>query len=121
MSASNNPNTLLSRRRFLIRSAKAGVSVAAACSAGYLFYDPGGAIEPQEPELVRLPDFAIPATKGRMSVAQGPDRVKSLRAALNDLGGMAAFIKKGDRVLLKVNAAFASPPALIGHNAPAAG
>jgi len=28
------------------------------------------------------------------------------------LGGIETFIKKGDRVLLKVNAAFASPPAL---------
>jgi len=112
VTASNEPEKLLSRRRFLIRSAKAGVSVAAACSAGYLFYDRGGAIEPQAPEAVRLPDFAISAMKGRMSVAQGPDRVKSLRAALNNLGGMAAFIKKGDRVLLKVNAAFASPSAL---------
>ena len=112
MAASNEPNTRLSRRRFLVRTAKAGVSIAAVCSAGYLFYDPGGAIEQQGPEVVRLPDFAIAATKGRMSVAQGPDRVKSLRAALNNLGGMAAFIKKGDRVLLKVNAAFASPPAL---------
>lgn len=112
MTASNEANNLLSRRRFLVRTAKAGVSIAAVCSAGYLFYDRGGAIEPQEPEAVRLPDFAIPAMKGRMSVAQGPDRVKSLRSALNALGGMAVFINKGDRVLLKVNAAFASPPAL---------
>ena len=112
MTANNEPENLLNRRRFLIRSAKAGVSVAAACAAGYLFYDRGNAIEPQEPETVRLPDFSIPALKGRMSVAHGPDRVKSLQAALNALGGMAAFIKKGDRVLLKVNAAFASPPAV---------
>ena len=112
MTTSNEPNNLLSRRRFLVRTAKAGVSIAAVCSAGYLFYDPGGVMEPQEPEAVRLPDFAIPAMKGRMSVAQGPDRVKALRSALNALGGMAAFINKGDRVLLKVNAAFASPPAL---------
>lgn len=50
--------------------------------------------------------------KDRMSIAYGPDRVKSLHSALSALGGMEAFIKKGDRVLLKVNAAFASPPTL---------
>ncbi|MEW6672407.1 MAG: DUF362 domain-containing protein [Thermodesulfobacteriota bacterium] len=112
MTASNETGNLFSRRGFLMRSAKAGVSIAAACSAGYLFYDSGGAIAPREPEAVRLPDFALPGMKGRMSVVRGSDRVKSLRAALNGLGGLAAFIKKGDRVLLKVNAAFASPPAL---------
>jgi len=112
VTASSVPNNLWSRRRFLIRSAKAGVSLAATCSAGYLFYDRGNAVESQEPESVRLPDFSIPAMKGRMSVAHGPDRVKTFQAALNALGGMAAFIKKGDRVLLKVNAAFASPPAV---------
>lgn len=112
MTANKETNTLWSRRRFLIRSAKAGVSVAAACSAGYLFYDRGDAIVAPEPETVRLPDFSMPAMKGRLSIAHGPDRAKSLQAALSALGGMAAFIKKGDRVLLKVNAAFASPPAL---------
>jgi uncharacterized protein (DUF362 family) len=118
VTANNEQNELVSRRRFLIRSAKAGVSIAAACSAGYLFYDRGAAIAPQKPEVVELPDFAIPAMKGRMSVSRGPDRGKSLRSAFSALGGMAAFIKKGDRVLLKVNAAFASPPALCATTHP---
>ena len=42
----------------------------------------------------------------------GADRAKTLRLALKTIGGLEQFIKKGDRVLLKVNAAFASPPLL---------
>jgi hypothetical protein len=49
---------------------------------------------------------------GKMAVALGSDRGKGLAAALKALGGMQAFIKPGDRVLIKVNAAFASPPAV---------
>jgi uncharacterized protein (DUF362 family) len=47
-----------------------------------------------------------------MSIAHGSDRIRSLQLALQALGGIEAFVRKGDRVLLKVNAAFASPPML---------
>ena len=47
-----------------------------------------------------------------MSIVTGADRVKTINRAFASLGGVEQFIKKGDRVLLKVNAAFASPPAL---------
>jgi uncharacterized protein (DUF362 family) len=47
-----------------------------------------------------------------MSIIQGPDRVRSLHAALQALGGIEAFIQRGDRVLVKVNAAFATPAIL---------
>jgi hypothetical protein len=43
---------------------------------------------------------------------QGMDRAAAVRQAFAALGGMKAFVKPGERVLLKVNAAFASPPAL---------
>jgi uncharacterized protein (DUF362 family) len=47
-----------------------------------------------------------------MSIITGAERVKTINRAFAALGGIEQFIKKGDRVLLKVNAAFASPPAL---------
>ncbi len=112
-------NTEMNRRNFLIRSAKAGASVAAACSVGYWFYDP------TVPELssdkhaeVSLPDFSIAGQKGKMSVAIGSDRVKTIHLALKALGGIETFVKKGDRVMLKVNAAFASPPLLSATSHP---
>ena len=47
-----------------------------------------------------------------MSIVTGADRVKTINRAFASLGGIEQFIRKGDRVLLKVNAAFATPAAL---------
>ncbi|MGD2269354.1 MAG: DUF362 domain-containing protein [Desulfobacterales bacterium] len=103
----------LNRRQFLTRSAKAGLSVAAACLIGHRFYDsadPGGAAK-ISPHTGRL-NFAVPDTGGRLGIARGPDRAKTLQLALKSIGGIETYVKTGDRVLLKVNAAFASPPML---------
>jgi uncharacterized protein (DUF362 family) len=48
----------------------------------------------------------------KISIVRGEDRVKTVNQALKALGGIEAFIRQGDRVLLKVNAAFATPPVL---------
>ncbi len=107
-------DALLNRRDFLARCAKAGIAVAAAGSLGYWLYDGKGPGRPSAEGggTVVLPDFSIPGFGAKMSIATGRDRVKTINAALGSLGGMEAFIKKGDRVLLKVNAAFATPAAL---------
>ena len=47
-----------------------------------------------------------------MSIITGSDRVRTIQRAFAALGGIEQFVKRGDHVLLKVNAAFASPPAL---------
>jgi uncharacterized protein (DUF362 family) len=97
----------------MARSAKAGASVLAACSIGYWFYDSvGPARSTQEATGAQIPDFAMPQLGQRMSIVRGSSRADTLELALKSIGGMQTFIKKGDRVLLKVNAAFASPPML---------
>ena len=111
----NHPNNHdgWSRRQFLARSAKAGAAVFSAATAGTLFYDPSGPAAFQKSNTaVRLPDYAVPGLKNRICIVKGADRKKTVKAALKALGGIETFIKKGDRVLLKVNAAFASPPLL---------
>jgi uncharacterized protein (DUF362 family) len=104
----------MNRREFLIRSAKAGVTVAAAGALGYHLYDPKGpqsvAISPRP--SIHLPDYSISGLERKMSVVYGEDRLKTINLAFTALGGIEKFIKPGDRVLLKVNAAFASPPIL---------
>jgi uncharacterized protein (DUF362 family) len=45
-----------------------------------------------------------------MSIVNGKDRIQTVSRAFKGVGGIGAFIKGGDRVLLKVNAAFATPP-----------
>jgi uncharacterized protein (DUF362 family) len=101
------------RRDFLRRLLKGGISIAAACSLSYLLYDKTGPGQADEHEqLVSLPDFSLPDLGGKMSVVTGADRKKNLGLALKAVGGVETFVNKGDRVLLKVNAAFASPPIL---------
>ena len=61
---------------------------------------------------VSLPAFAMSMPAGRMSIVTGSDRVKTVTRAFEAIGGVGQYIEKGDRVLLKVNAAFASPAML---------
>ena len=110
----------LNRRQFLDRLAKAGIAITAACAAGFWFHDSKG---PSSSNNMRsnliLPDFSIDAPGKKMSIVRGEDRVATLRTALKSLGGIETLIKKGDRVLLKVNAAFASPSMLSATTHPA--
>ena len=110
----------LNRREFLIRAAKAGTSIAAACAAGFWFHDARGPGRPQiHHSDLRLPDFSIENLGAKMSIVHGEDRVATLRQAIKSLGGIETFIKKHDRVLLKVNAAFATPAMLSATTHPA--
>lgn len=103
----------INRREFMGRCTRAGLSVAAAGALGLGFYTakaPGASSDAVS--RVRIPDYAVEAMKGKICIARGTDRAATVRQALAALGGMQAFVKPGERVLLKVNAAFASPPAL---------
>jgi uncharacterized protein (DUF362 family) len=106
-------NNDLNRRQFLARAAKAGVSIAAAGAAGFWLHDSRGPGRSKEIETdIHLPDYSISGLGPRMSIVRGRNRVDTLRLALKSIGGIESFINKGDRVLLKVNAAFASPQML---------
>jgi uncharacterized protein (DUF362 family) len=103
----------LSRREFLGRAVKAGAGLAATGVIAYATHDPAGpGPAAAEPPAAALPDFSIPGQGKKMCIAHGSDRARTLQLALQALGGIETFIQKGDRVLLKVNAAFASPPML---------
>ncbi|MGD8344768.1 MAG: DUF362 domain-containing protein [Desulfobacterales bacterium] len=103
----------VNRRQFLVRSAKAGASILAACSIGYWFYDSAGPVgQTTDAQTLQIPDFSMPELGERLSIVRGDNRFKTLELALKSIGGLEAFVKKGDRVLLKVNAAFASAPIL---------
>jgi uncharacterized protein (DUF362 family) len=107
-------NELLGRREFLKRSLEAGLSIGLAGTASLLLYDregpqPGSARQ----EKSVLPDFSVKLVDGRsMCVVKGPDRKKSLEAAIGRLGGIERFIKPGETVVIKPNIAFASSPDL---------
>jgi uncharacterized protein (DUF362 family) len=104
----------ITRRDFIRRSAKAGASLAIAGAASYWLYDAAG---PQvitiEEGTEALPDFSIPHSEGKtISIVKGADRIEAVNKAIDLLGGIKRFVKPGEKVLIKPNVAFASPPIL---------
>jgi uncharacterized protein (DUF362 family) len=103
---------------FLERFAKSLAALAVTGAAGRCLvrsggYDLAGAGERAPgPTLERVFDFSSPRAAGRLAVARGTSRPEMLGATLERLGGMETFIEPGDRVVIKVNAAFATPPEL---------
>jgi len=112
MNQGKDDNDTIDRRRFIKRMTKAGVSVAGACALGHIFYDKTGPSGSSKETGVTVPDFSMAGVGSKMAIVKGSDRKEALEKAFAALGGIDTFIKKGDRVLLKVNAAFASPPIL---------
>jgi len=106
----------LTRRDFLRRAATASALAAGACALGLTLYD--GAPPPPAPPSRVLPglgDFSVaqrPDGAARMAVVRGADRAAMFATGIAALGGMDAYIKPGDCVLIKVNAVFASPAVL---------
>jgi len=100
------------RRDFLTRALKAGALVAVAGGTGLWLHDRQGPPAHPPSENVLLPDFSIAKAGRKMSIVTGADRVKTVNRALQALGGIEQFIQRGDRVVLKVNAAFASAAGL---------
>jgi uncharacterized protein (DUF362 family) len=94
-----------------------GYASALALAAGglsYVLYDAKGP-PPSEGQkaLTGLGDYAAKAPgAAKMAIVRGTDRALMVERGVKALGGMEVFVQKGDRVLLKVNAAFATPASL---------
>lgn len=103
----------VNRRQFLVRSVKAAASIAAVGAAGLWFHDTQGPtrVADEQLEAGEL-NFSVKDLNPKMAIVHGSNRRASLHAAFKALGGIETFIKNEDRVLLKVNAAFASPSML---------
>jgi uncharacterized protein (DUF362 family) len=110
----------ISRRDFLLRSAKAGAAIAATGALAYTLYDKAGpAARTETQTLVTVPDFSVPPEAGHtMSIVSGADRKATANKAIELLGGMKRFIKLGDKVLIKPNVGFARPPSLCATTHP---
>ncbi len=101
----------INRRRFISRVVKAGVSIAAAGGLSYYLYDSKGpGVSLHQEKSILLSDYSIPSLGPRMAIIKGKNRTQTITKAFESLGGIESFIKKGDKVLIKVNAAFATPP-----------
>jgi uncharacterized protein (DUF362 family) len=109
-----NERNSITRRDFIRRTAKAGASLAIVGTASYLLYDAEGPKADSTGQSIKaLPDFSVPHREGQViSIVKGADRVEAVNKAIDLLGGIERFVKPGEKVLIKPNVAFASPPIL---------
>ncbi len=91
-----------------MKTVKLAAGTAGLATLGLAFHETG-APSPKG-ALVRNFDFSVATPGPKLAIAHGRDRAKLLGACLQELGGLSRFIAPQDRVLLKVNAGFASPP-----------
>lgn len=109
----------MDRRNFLKQASATGLAIAGSALGAKLLYDPRTAADyfrdAETADAKILPSFLVdrgpsPVT---MAVARGEKDLEALvRAAIGEMGGISAFIDKGDVVLLKPNVAFDRAPIL---------
>ena len=116
MDKKDTPSEDLTRRDFLKRVGYASALALAAGGLGLALYDAKGPAPAEKARvLAGLGDFsakALASGPGKMAIVRGTDRQAMFNQGIAALGGLESFIQKGDRVLIKVNAAFATPPTL---------
>jgi uncharacterized protein (DUF362 family) len=110
----------ISRREFLARSAKAGISIAAAAGAASVLYEPDVRKMFSNPQVLSgLKDYSVAPIRGQaISIVSGTARSQTVRKAIELLGGICRFIKPGETVLLKPNIAFARPARICSTSHP---
>jgi uncharacterized protein (DUF362 family) len=110
----------ISRREFLARSAKAGISIAAVAGAARLLYESDVQKMLPKPSAVSgLKDYSVAPVAGQtMSIVSGPARSQTVRKAIELLGGITRFVQPGETVLLKPNIGFATPPRICATSHP---
>ena len=101
----------ITRREFLIRTGKAVAATAAVTGAAVWFYQRTWLTESP---LAGLRSYAVESGSSQpvLSIARrlSTSGAELVKQALAGLGGMQRFVDPGNVVLIKPNAAFASPP-----------
>ena len=102
---------ILSRRQFLLKTAATCGLAAAAGTWGYVFYSKEP-VRRSDRKIFTFKDFRTEASSvyPYLAVVRGKETEKMVRAAIDKLGGIRRFVKSGDRVLLKPNAAWDRQP-----------
>lgn len=113
-------NDKISRREFLARSAKAGISIAAvAAAAKWLYESDVQKMLPKSSAIIGLKDYSVSPVAGQtISIVNGSARGATVRKAVELLGGIRRFVKPGQTVLLKPNVGFARPPRVCATSHP---
>jgi uncharacterized protein (DUF362 family) len=100
----------LTRSEFLsLAAVGGGAAFLAACGGGYTT-GPGGVEESARVLPTRSPVRSPAAAAGVLAVATGPAAAANTERAVAALGGMRAFVKRGDVVVVKPNICTARAP-----------
>lgn len=102
------------RRRFLIRGVRYAAGLAALWGLGWSLSDWVGPSARDADSGARAGpfDWSVSSAPKAAAVVTGTNRAACCAAGMAALGGMKTYVAPGDRVFVKVNAAFASPPSL---------
>jgi len=108
------------RRTFLKRAGMTALVGAGFGTGALLTYDAKNPVRPRVIKGKRLPMYQVVVAQGtpRVAVARGTDSLANLHGALKALGGIEQFIKRGDRVVVKPNAAFDRTPEQAANTSP---
>ena len=100
----------MNRRKFLTKVGQAAVLAAMASEAGLISI--GCKSEGNHKAIATKDNFEVAADPQfpKVVLARNEDHAEALRTALDAIGGIGRFVKKGERVLLKPNAAFDRVP-----------
>lgn len=108
---------MVSRRQFLENSAWLALAALAACNGARASPEQPPAAPTRQPTSdssrpTPITTRAAPPSDAQtyLAVARGSDPANITRAAIDALGGMSRFVKKGDDVILKPNICIASFP-----------
>jgi uncharacterized protein (DUF362 family) len=90
-------------RRDLLRVAATSAMAVGTVGAGLLLLDRDPAARPKA--LLKIKDHKLARAPGTpaMAIARGPDAATNVRRAIEALGGMGAFVRAGEKVVIKPN------------------
>jgi uncharacterized protein (DUF362 family) len=111
--APQNPD----RREILKRLAVAGGVLGSLGAGGLLLHNRPSLPEEEVVELKKF-NIELPSASPRMVVARGQDFAALVKAAVDRMGGISAFIDPGDTVVVKPNVGFDNSPKLGSTSSP---
>ncbi|MFH0901869.1 MAG: DUF362 domain-containing protein [Pseudomonadota bacterium] len=88
----------------MLQLASSAGAVAGVLALGAALHNRNPGIRP--PKLARIPDHRVTRAPGLpvLAAARGPDPASNVRRAIEAIGGLSAFVSKGERVVIKPNA-----------------
>jgi uncharacterized protein (DUF362 family) len=100
-----NEPRVYTRREVISKATQASVATAVTMGAASWLYS---RFAPKSARPVPMGDHRVtrPAGTVEMAIARGPSSAENLRQALKAMGGIEAFVEKGDKVVIKPNVAW---------------